>query len=103
MCTRARPYGRAGRCGFGGRGVTNSIRADPCGHAHRSVCGHRVHGTCGPEMGHTTWHKGWHWTYGPALKGKVPGHFLGSVCGHMHARLGLDGAHNMAYGSALDS
>jgi hypothetical protein len=22
MCTRARPYGRAGRCGFGGRGVT---------------------------------------------------------------------------------
>jgi hypothetical protein len=24
MCTRARPYGRAGRCGFGGRGVTGS-------------------------------------------------------------------------------
>jgi hypothetical protein len=22
MCMRARPYGRAGRCGFGGRGVT---------------------------------------------------------------------------------
>jgi hypothetical protein len=22
MCTRARPYGRAGRCGFGGQGVT---------------------------------------------------------------------------------
>jgi hypothetical protein len=22
MCTRARPYGRAGRCGFGGWGVT---------------------------------------------------------------------------------
>jgi hypothetical protein len=22
MCTRARPYRRAGRCGFGGRGVT---------------------------------------------------------------------------------
>jgi hypothetical protein len=22
MCTRARPYGRVGRCGFGGRGVT---------------------------------------------------------------------------------
>jgi hypothetical protein len=24
MCTRARPYGRAGRCGFGGQGVTLS-------------------------------------------------------------------------------
>jgi hypothetical protein len=22
MCTRAHPYGRVGRCGFGGRGVT---------------------------------------------------------------------------------
>jgi hypothetical protein len=22
MCTCARPYGRAGQCGFGGRGVT---------------------------------------------------------------------------------
>jgi hypothetical protein len=34
-------------------------------------------------------------TYGPTLdvqscvKGDVPGHFLGSVCGHMHARVGL--------------
>jgi hypothetical protein len=26
MCTRARPYGRAGRCGFGGRGVTDWSR-----------------------------------------------------------------------------
>jgi hypothetical protein len=24
-----------------------------------------------------------------ALRGKVPGHLLGSVCGHMHARVGL--------------
>jgi hypothetical protein len=23
MCTRARPHGRAGQCGFGGQGVTN--------------------------------------------------------------------------------
>jgi hypothetical protein len=23
MCTRARPYGRVGRCGFGGQGVTH--------------------------------------------------------------------------------
>jgi hypothetical protein len=39
MCTCARPYGRAGRCGFGGRGVTNGIRADPRGCAYGSVCG----------------------------------------------------------------
>jgi hypothetical protein len=25
MCTRARPYGRVGWCGFGGRGVTSSL------------------------------------------------------------------------------
>jgi hypothetical protein len=29
MCTCARPYRRAGRCGFGGQGVTNGIRFDP--------------------------------------------------------------------------
>jgi hypothetical protein len=73
MCTCARPYRRAGRCGFGGRGVTNGIRADPRGCAYGSVCGHRAHGACGPEMGHTTWHMGRHWTYGRALRGKVPG------------------------------
>jgi hypothetical protein len=89
MCTRARPHRRARRCGFGGRGVTNGIRADPRGCVYGSVCGHRVHGACGPEMGHTTWHMGRHWTYGHALRGKVPGHLLGSVCGHMHARVGL--------------
>jgi hypothetical protein len=27
MCTCARAYGRVGRCDFGGRGVTNGIRA----------------------------------------------------------------------------
>jgi hypothetical protein len=26
MCTRARPYGRAGRCGFGGWGVIDMSR-----------------------------------------------------------------------------
>jgi hypothetical protein len=31
----------------------------------------------------------WHDTYGRALRGKVPGHLLRSVCGHMHARVGL--------------
>jgi hypothetical protein len=40
-------------------------------------------------MGHTAWHMGRHWTYGRAQRGKVPGHLLGSVCGHMHARVGL--------------
>jgi hypothetical protein len=90
MCTRARPYGiRTRRCGFGGRGVTNGIKADPRGCAYGLVCRHRAHGACGPEMGHTTWHMGRHWTYGRALRGKVPGHFIGSVCGHMHARVGL--------------
>jgi hypothetical protein len=43
----------------------------------------------GPEMGHTTWHMGRHWTYGCALRGKVLGYLLESVCGHMHARVGL--------------
>jgi hypothetical protein len=33
MCTRARPYGRAGRCGFGGRGVT---LIQPCGRINKS-------------------------------------------------------------------
>jgi hypothetical protein len=89
MCMCARPYGRAGRCDFGGRGVTNGISADPRGCAYGSVCGHRAHGACGPEMGHTTWHMGWHWTYGRALRGKVPGHLLGSVCRHIHACVGL--------------
>jgi hypothetical protein len=89
MCTRAHPYGRAGRCGFGGRGVTNGIRADPRGCTYGSVCGHRAHGACGPEMGHTTWYLGRHWKHGRALRGKVPGHLLGSVCGHMHARVGM--------------
>jgi hypothetical protein len=32
---------------------------------------------------------GRHWTYGRALRGKVPGHLLGSVCGHMHLHVGL--------------
>jgi hypothetical protein len=27
MCTRARPYGRAGQCSFGGRGVTVAAEA----------------------------------------------------------------------------
>jgi hypothetical protein len=93
MCTCARPYGRAERCGFGGRGVTNGIRADPRGCAYGSVCVHRAHGACGAEMGHTTWHMGRHWMYGHALRGKVPGHLLGSVCGHMHARVGLRWGH----------
>jgi hypothetical protein len=35
------------------------------------------------------WQMGRHWTYGRALRGKVPVHLLGSVCGHMHARVGL--------------
>jgi hypothetical protein len=96
MCTCARPYGRVGRCRFGGRGVTNGIRADPHGCAYGSVCGHSAHGVCGPEMGHMAW------TYSRALRGKVLGHLLGSVCGHMHARMGLDGTHDMVYGSALD-
>jgi hypothetical protein len=69
MCVRARPYKRAGRCGFGGQGVTNGIRADPRGCM-------RVHGACGPEMGHTAWHMGRHWTYGRALRGEVPGLLL---------------------------
>jgi hypothetical protein len=42
-----------------------------------------------PEMGYTTWHMGRHWTYGHALRGNVPGHLLGSVCGHMHVCVGL--------------
>jgi hypothetical protein len=57
MCTRGRPYGRAGRCSFGGRDVTNGIRADPCSCAYRSVCGHRAHG----GMGYTAWRMGRHW------------------------------------------
>jgi hypothetical protein len=89
MCTCARPYGRAGWCGFGGRGVTNGIRADPRGCAYGSVCVHRAHGACGPEMGHTAWHMGRNWTYVRALRGEVPEHLLGSVCGHMRARVGL--------------
>jgi hypothetical protein len=89
MCTCARPYGRARRCGFGGRGVTSGMRADPRGCAYGSVCGHMAHGVCGLEMGHTAWHMGRHWTYGRALRGKVPKHLLGSVCGHMHVRVGL--------------
>jgi hypothetical protein len=101
MCTCARPYGRVGRCGFGETGVTNGIRANPSGYAYRLVCKHRAHGACGLEMGHTAWHMGRHWTYGRALRGKVPGHLLGLVCGHMHARVGLR-AHGMVYGSALD-
>jgi hypothetical protein len=28
MCTCARPYGRVGRCGFGGQGVTDKIIND---------------------------------------------------------------------------
>jgi hypothetical protein len=66
------PYGRARRCGFGGWGVTNGIRADPRGCAYGSVCRHRAHDA-----------------YGRALRGKVPGHLLESVCGHMHAHVGL--------------
>jgi hypothetical protein len=60
MCTRARPYGRTGQCGFGGRVVTNGIRADPCGCAYGSVCAHRAHGACGPKMGHMAWNMGRH-------------------------------------------
>jgi hypothetical protein len=89
MCTCARPYGRAGRCGFGGRGVTNGIRADPCGCAYGLVCGHSAHGACGPQMGDTAWHMGRHWREGRAPRGKIPGHLLGSVRGYMHARMGL--------------
>jgi hypothetical protein len=89
MCMCARLYGRAGWCCFGGRGVTNGIRANPHGCVYGSVCGHRAHGACGPDMGHTAWHMGRHWTYGRALRGKVPGHLLGSMCGHMHALVGL--------------
>jgi hypothetical protein len=89
MCTCTRPYGRAWRCGFGRQGVTNGIRADPRGCAYGSVCEHRAHGACGPEMGRTTWHMGRHWMYGRALRGEVLGHLLGSVCGHMHVRVGL--------------
>jgi hypothetical protein len=58
MCTCAHPLGRAGRCGFGGWGVTNGIRADPHSCAYGLVCGHRAHGVCGPEMGHMAWHMG---------------------------------------------
>jgi hypothetical protein len=88
-CTCPLIYGRARRCGFGGRGVTNGIRADLRGCAYGSVCRHRAHGACWPEIKHTACHMGWHWTYGCALRGKVPGHLLGSVYGHMHARVGL--------------
>jgi hypothetical protein len=45
---------------------------------------------------------GRHWTYDRALRGKVPRYLLGSVCRHMHVRVAWDGAHDMAYGSALD-
>jgi hypothetical protein len=89
MCTCAHPYGRAGQCGFGGRGVTSGIRADPRGCAYGSMCGYREHDACGPEMGHMVSHMGRHWTYGRVLRGKVPGHLLESVCGHMHASIGL--------------
>jgi hypothetical protein len=53
------------------------------------VCGHRAQGTCELGMEHTAWHMGRHWMYGSALRGKVPGHLIGSVCGHMHTRVGL--------------
>jgi hypothetical protein len=43
---------RVGRCGFGGQGITNGIRADPRGCTYGSACGHRAHVACGPEMGH---------------------------------------------------
>jgi hypothetical protein len=66
MCMCARPYGRVGRCGFGGQG---GIRADTRGCAYGSVCEHSAHGVCGPEMGHTPFHMGRHWTYGRALRG----------------------------------
>jgi hypothetical protein len=56
--------------------VANGIRDDPRGCVYGSVCGHRAHGVCGTKMGHTAWHM-------------VPGHLLGSVCGHMHACVGL--------------
>jgi hypothetical protein len=102
MCTRARLYGRARRSSFGGRGVTNGIRADPRGCAYGSVCGHRASGACGPEMGHTTWHMGRHWMYGRGLRGKVLGHLLGSVCELCMRVWAWDGAHDIAYGLALD-
>jgi hypothetical protein len=91
MCTRVRSYGRAGWCGFSGRGVTNGIRADPRGCPYRSVCGERVHGACGSKMGHMAWYTGQHWTYGHThmLRGKVPRQLLGSVCRHMHVHMGL--------------
>jgi hypothetical protein len=112
MYTSARPYGRVGRCGFGGQGVTNGIRAGPHSCAYESVCGHRAHGACEPEIGHTVWHMGRHWTYGRVLRGKV------QSCAKREgswtfARISVrtyicmrvwawDGTHRMVYGSALD-
>jgi hypothetical protein len=60
MCTRARPYGRVGRCAFGKRGVTNSIRADPRGCVYGSVCEHRVHNVWSSDGTHDM-------TYGSTL------------------------------------
>jgi hypothetical protein len=102
MCTCAHPYGRAGRCGFDGRGVTNGIRADPCGCAYGSVCGHRAHGARGAEMGHTACHMGRHWMYSRVIRGRFLDICLGQcadICIRMWA---WDGTHDMAYGSALD-
>jgi hypothetical protein len=66
------------------------------------VCGHRAHGAYGPEMGHTTWHMGWHCMYGHALRGKIPDICSGK-CADIYMRVWpWDGAHCMAYGSAED-
>jgi hypothetical protein len=34
MCTRAHPYGRVGRCGFGEQGVTQCTHTHPYKHTH---------------------------------------------------------------------
>jgi hypothetical protein len=66
------------------------------------MCRHRAHGACVPEMGHTTWHMGRHWTYGSALRGKVLDICTGQCADICMSVWAWDGAHNMAYGSVVD-
>jgi hypothetical protein len=59
MCTCARPYGGAGRCGFGGQGVTIGIRADSRGFTGTCGCscaGMVCKAGVGPEWSHSMAH-----------------------------------------------
>lgn len=71
-------------CSYGGRAVTNGMRADSRGCAYGSVCGHLAHGASGFCLRHMAWHMA------PALdvrmhtkRGCVSGHLPIYLCGYM--------------------